>query len=364
MNLQGSELSQVPQNILNQLQDTGIPVDVSSILDLLPIPDLGGLTETFKGLLSQNLTTINTEGFSELLNPVALQDALKQGLEGVKGAIEQEIKGVLDQAMSVANEVTSTAQSIASTISNIGQAATSLNFEFFNNALTQFIGIAGTMGVDTTQIAQLQGAVSPVLDSISNLSPKQLRDLQDPAKYQEFLNQAVNTATTLVGDQAVSNALLAIAPSLNIQTLLNLTKEGVGVVPNANDKGEYEVLVEIQTYYAKGEGADIDAARKKSVTGRQLQSGKSCAVDNAKIMFGSEVQTSLGTFTAVDKAKAISTSGLPVVGLFFETQQEAAEKDIQLTASGKRRQVVKVKTRGFTYKPKNIETRGTDTKLF
>ena len=366
MNFQGEELKKVPEHLLETLKDVEIPVDLNAILELVPLPDLGGLTNSFKSLLPQNLTTISVDGISQLLNPQALQEAIQNGVNDVKGLVEQQIKQALDQAMSVTNEVVGTAQSIVSEIAGLGQALTSLNIQYLDNALTKFLGVAGTMGVDTTQIAQIQSSFSPVLQSIQNLSPKQLRDLQDPAKYAEFLDTAVNTATQLVGDQAINQALQSVAPSLNIQTLANLFKEGVGLFSTTGEGGaqEYDELVEINTYYAKGEGADVDAAQKKSVTGRQLQSGKSCAVDNARIMFGSKVTTSLGTFEAVDKSKIPSSSGSPVISLFYETQEEAIAKDLELISSGKKKQVVKVTPTGGTYTQRNLETRGTEYNLF
>lgn len=367
MNFQGEELKKVPQYLLEDfLKDVEIPIDLGAILDLVKLPDLGGLTDSFKNFLPQNLTTISLDGVAELLDPQALQEKIKQGVEGIKGDIEAQIRGALDQAMSITNEVVGTAQSTISEIAGLGQALASFNIEYLNNALTKFIGVAGTMGVDTTQIAQIQGAVSPVLQSIQNLSPKDLRDLQDPAKYQEFVNNAVNTATNLIGEQAINQALQSVAPSLNIQTLLNLFQEGVGLFSSGagGDKKEYEEIVEIHTYYAKGEAADIDAAQYKSVTGKRLQPGKSCAVDNARILFGSKVQTSLGTFEAVDKSKIPSSSGNSVISLFYDTQEEATAKDLELISSGKKKQVVKITPPGGTYKPRNLQTRGTEYNLF
>lgn len=366
MNLQGTELKKIPEFLLEELKDIEIPVDLSAILDQVKLPDLGGLASSFQNLLPQNLT-VSVDGISQLLNPEALQQTIQSGISQVSGLVEDQIRQTLDQAMSVATEVVNTAQDTVSQIVGLGQALQSLNVEYLDSALTKFLGVAGTMGVDTTQIAQIQSAVSPVLQNIKNLSPKQLRDLQDPAKYTEFVNSAVETATGLIGEQAISQALQSVSPSLNIETLTNLFKEGVGLFSSGGGGeggNEYEELVEIHTYYAKGEGADIDAAKKKSVTGKALQSGKSCAVDNARILFGSKVKTSLGTFEAVDKTKIPSSSGSPVINLFYETQAEAIAKDLELTTSGKKKQVVKVTPPGGSYTPRKLETRGTEYNLF
>lgn len=368
MNFNGAEIQDAQGNtyLLEQLKDN---IDIGSIIDSIQLPDIGGLGNAFGGLLPQNLIQIAEDGVASLLDGENLQQAIEQGVESVKGIIEQEIKSTLDTAMGLVNEVTNVAEEVVSSINSIGTGLLSLNLESMQKGLDSLISVAGSFGVDTSAITSITQSYAPVLEGIQNLSPKTLQDLQDPAFYQNFLQTAVNEATSLVSNSAIAGAVQSIAPSVDINSMLSLAQAGVGLFSSGTPTGdggkENEILVELTTYHGKGESADFDAARKKSTFGPQLQSGKSCAVDNSTILFGSTVQIpGFGTFTAVDKGKASSTTGNPVVAMFFETQEEAAAKELQIIKSRKKTVVVKVKPPGGNYTSRSLQTRGTETNLF
>lgn len=369
MNFNGEELTKIPENIASSLIDENIPLNFQELLGSLKIPDLGGLAQSFQQLLPQNLVSVDIEGVFSLLSPKELQQQIEDGLQSVRGLIEDQVKSVLDEAMSLKAQATDAIQQAGDAIENIGTSIASLNFDFLSNITDSFTSIAGTLGIDTTSISQIQEAATPVLDGLKSLSPKQIRDLQNPATLQQTVNTAVDTASQLMGNQAIAGALQSISPSLNIQAIQQLFGVGAGLFAvgstgqNNEPQKEYSILVEINTYYAKGEGADVDAAQYKSVSGKKLQPGKSCAVDNSSIIFDSDVETSLGTFKAVDKVKTGTSSGTPVISLFFDTQEEAVNKELQLTRSKRRKQVVKVKPPGSTFVPKQLETRGTSFEL-
>jgi hypothetical protein len=368
MNFNGAEVQDAQGNtyLLEQIKDN---VDIGSIIGSIQLPNIGGLNNAFGGLLPQNLTQIAEDGVASLLDGVNLEQALAQGVESVKGIVEQEIKGALDTAMGLVNEVTNVAEEVVSSINTIGTGLLSLNLESMQKGLDSLINVAGSFGVDTSAITSITQSYAPVIDSIQNLSPKTLQDLQDPAFYQSFLSNAVNEATSLVSNSALAGAVQSIAPSVDLNSMISLAQAGVGLFSSGTPTGdggkENEILVEITTYYGKGEGADFDAARKKSTFGPQLQSGRSCAVDNSTILFGSTVDIpGFGSFKAVDRAKASSTTGNPVVAMYFETQEEAAAKELQIIQSKKRTVVVKVKPPGGNYSSRNLQTRGTEYKLF
>lgn len=368
MNFNGEELTKIPETLLSSLKDQNLPLSFDDLLGSLKLPDLGGLAQSFQQLLPQNLTSVDLEGVFSLLSPKDLQQQLQEGLQSIQGLIESQVKSVLDEAMSLKAQALDAVQQASDSIASFGANLASLNTDFLSNITDSFTSIAGTLGVDTTSISQIQQAASPVLDGLKNLSPKQIRDLQNPANLQQTIQTAVNSASELMGNQAIAGALQSVAPSLNIQSVQQLFGVGAGLfataAANGNEpKKEYEILVEVNTYYAKGDGADIDAAQFKSVTGKKLQPGKSCAVDNSSIIFDSEITTSLGTFKAVDKVKTGSSSGNPVISLFFETQQEAAQKELQLSKSNRRKQVVKVKPPSGTFVPQKFETRGLSYEL-
>jgi hypothetical protein len=360
----------IPQSLLQDLLDEKIPTTFQTVLNTLNIPDLGGLTQVFDQLLPKNLIRVNNEGDFSLINPKELQAQLQSGLKSIQDIVEFQVRDVLQEAMALKNQATDAIQQASSAVFDLGAGLTSLNADFINNALGSFNNIAGTLGIDTTSISQIQEAATPVLDGLKNLSPKQIRDLQNPAVLQQTVNTAVDAATQLMGNQAIASAVQSIAPSLNIQAiaqLFGIAGSGIFAVQatdsNNRPSDVVEILAEINTYYAEGEGADIDASQYKSVTGKQLQPGKSCAVDNSSILFDSEVTTSLGTFKAVDKVKSPSTSGDPVISLFFKTQKEAAEKEIELLKTKRKKQVVRVKQPGGTFVAQQLETRGLSDNL-
>jgi 3D (Asp-Asp-Asp) domain-containing protein len=368
MNFNGSEVQDAQGNayLLEQIKDN---VDIGSIIGSIQLPNIGGLNNIFGGLLPQNLTQVAEDGVATLLNGVNLEQAIAQGVESVKGLVEQEIKSAMDTAMGVVNEVTDVAEEAISSINTIGTGLFSLNLESMQKGLDSLINVTGSFGVDTSAITSITQSYGSVIDSIQNLSPKALQDLQDPAFYQSFLEGAVGEASALIGNSALAGAVQSIAPSVDISSMINLAQAGVGLFSSGTPTGvggrENEILVELTTYHGKGDGADFDAAQKKTTFGPQLQSGKSCAVDNSTILFGSTVEIpGFGSFKAVDKAKTSSTSGNPVVAMYFETQEEAVAKELQIIKSRKKTIVVKVKPTGGSFEPKPLQTRGTEYNLF
>jgi len=368
MNLNGEELTKVSDTLLEILKDEVIVVPLDQLLSQIKIPDLGGLIQSFQQLLPQNLIQFAVDGIPTLLNPTQLQQAIAQGIDAVKGLVESQITTALNNALGNLNQSTNQAQEVASGFVNAANQISSGNSNVIGGIIDTSISIGNITGQDTSSIALVSGAIAPILEEIQNLSPREIRDLQNPQAFQQYVSQAVETAGELIGNEAVKNAASSIEPSLNIATIGNLFKIGVdffgSLGPGLGNGEEYEELVEIRTYYAKGEGADVDASKYKSVTGKRLQPGRSCAVDNARILFDSSVATSVGTFTAVDKVKTPSSTGIPVVSLFFDDQETASQIDLQLSQSKKSKQIVKVRPPGITFQPKKIEVRGQEYNIF
>jgi hypothetical protein len=360
MNLNGQELIRIPEYLTEVLQD---PVaTLNDLISNVVLPNLGGLASSFSNLLPSNLINVDSDGNVSLLDPKTLENTINEGINQVSGLVEGQIRTALNQAMGIVSTVTDTAEQAANAISNLGAGIANLNLDYVNNALDSFLSVAGTMGVDTSSISQITNSAQSVISNISNLSPAKLKELQNPELYEQFVQDALNTATGLIKDETIKNALNTVLPSQTISTAIGLALAGVS---SFSGGGEKEILVEIDTYYAKGEAADKDAAQYRSVSGKKLQSGKSCAVDNSNILFGSKVQTSLGTFEAVDKAKTSSSTGLPKISLFFEDQPTASQKLLQLTQSNKIKQVVKVTPpNGGGFKPKQLQIRGDKYNLY
>jgi hypothetical protein len=369
MNLQGSELSNITTNLEEVLtKGDSIVLGITDIIQSIKIPDLGGLVNTFSSLLPQNLIEVSETGIYTLLNATGLEQIIESGIENIRSIVESEVASKLSLLQAGIDQVTDTAQAAASTLTNLGLAISNLNIDYLNKSLNSFLQIDNIIGVDLPNITNIQSSIGSVIDSLDNLSPKQIRDLADPAFYQQVLNETVDTALSFAGSEAVQNAINQIAPSANIGALTKLAQAGVSIFNTPTDanggRGSYDKLVEIHFYYGEGDGSDTDASKEKSVTGRKLQSGKSCGVDGVNILVGSTIQTSLGTFTAVDKVKTPSSSGLPVVDLYYKDGSTAIKKELELNNSGLNKQVVKVTPPGGSYVAKPLDKRGTDYDLY
>jgi hypothetical protein len=358
MNLNGQELTRVPEYLLEILED---PVaTLNDLIQNVALPTLGGLASSFANLLPNNLITVDQSGNVNLLSPAILEQVINEGLNQVTGLVEQEIRTALNTVTGIINTATNAAEEAANAISNLGLGISNLNLGYVNEALESFLSVAGTMGVDTSSISQITNSAQSVLNAIANLSPAEILNLQNPEVFEQYVNTALNTSLDLIKEETIKNALNTILPSQTVSTAIGLALAGVSSFSN----GQQEVLVEIDTYCAKGEGADKDAAQYKSVSSKRLQPGKSCAVDNSKILIGSKVITSLGTFEAVDKTKTSSSTGLSMVNLFYEDQPTASQKLLQLIQSGKKKQVVKVIPPQGSFVNRELQIRGDRYSLY
>jgi len=369
MNLQGSELSNITVNLEETLtQQDSIVLGISDILQSIKLPDLGGVLNTFSSLLPQNLIEVSETGVYNLLNSTALQQIIESGINNIRGLVEAEVTSKLALLQTGINEATNITQSAVSTLTNLGLGISNLNIDYLNKSLNSFLQIDNIIGVDLPNITNIQSSIESAIGSLDRLSPRQIRDLADPVFYQQVFNETVETALSFAGSEALQNAITQIAPSANIETLTKLAQVGVPIfntpIDAEGNRQPFNKLVEIQFNYGEGDGSDADASKEKSITGRKLQSGKSCGVDGTNILIGSKIRTSLGTFTAIDKAKTPSSSGLPVVDLYYKDLSTVVSKQLELNNSGLNKQVVQVTPPGGSYVAKTLDKRGTDYDLF
>lgn len=373
MNLNGDELHKITVNLDDNLtKEDPLSIAINALVSLVKIPDLGGLLGSFSGLLPQNLIQTAADGAKSLLDKKSLQEAVSSGVEQVSGLLEETITSKLNETISTATSLLETnAQSAASTVESIVESSLSdatANADYLGTTAETFFNATNITGSDLTSVANIQSAATTAINNIiGNLSPKQIANLADPTFYQQIVNSALDAAKSAISNNAIANAIEQIAPALGIDSMVKLAQAGVSMF-NTDENGNQkpvELLAEINVYYGKGDGADSDAAQKKTVSGKSLQSGKSCAVDNSTIMIGSKVQTSVGTFEAVDKTKTASSNGIPVVDLYYDTREEATKIQMQLSQSKKKQQIVKVTPPGSgTYKPVELKKRGTDYDLY
>lgn len=330
MNLQSPDLNDLTGVISSKLQN----VDLGAVLQSFKVPKLNDLSQLLLDLVPQKLTEFTEEGALKLLNPANLQDAIKSGIDGLQDQIEGEIKGVLDLVMNTANTVQDTvnqASEVVQGLSNLNLDVISNQSAFFEDAFKSLSNITN-LNVDFGTVSKFGQTISQATNTLKDLTPKQIRDLADPEYYNQVVKDTLNTANTMLEANVLETAKNFIEIPANISSVGNLlttanTLLGTASGPNANFK-EYNLEVKISTYYGKGDGADIDAFNHKSATNKKLISGKSCAVDNVKILFDSKVEVpGLGTFTAVDKLKG----GGADLQLYYETAQEALKAQAKLS---------------------------------
>lgn len=309
-------------------------VQLDKIVGSLKLPKLNNMSQLLTGLLPQNLSEFNAEGVLELLNPANFQDTLKNGINSLKDEIEGEIKGVLDEVINTANQIESTAKQVSSTIGNLGNLNILSNQSgFFEDAFNK-VSTLTNLNVDFGTVSKFGQTISSAANTVRNLSPKQIRDLADPEYYNQVVQDTLSTANKMLENDVVETVKDFVKVPANIGSVGALFSTAgsvlgsIGSSSGNSDTGEFSMEAKISTYYGKGDGADIDAFTYKSATGRKLMSGKSCAVDNVKILFNSKVEVpGIGTFTAVDKLKG----GGADLQLYFDTAEEGLKAQAKLT---------------------------------
>jgi len=327
VNLQAKDLIDNTGNLLSKIQEGA---DVGQLLQGVKLPKLDGLSELMKSVLPQNLTQFDPEGALQLLSPLDFQDKIKQGIESMQGLIEDQIKSVINEVTAAVEDVQSIANQVADSVSQIGDMLSSNQQGLFDSALEAAAKISDA-SVDIPVLSKFSQSISKATDSIKKFTPKQIRDLSDPDYYNQVVSETLNTANTLLENDIIETAKEYIQSPPSIESVSSMFTTANSLLGNLGptSSGEpYTLEASIITYYGRGEGADLDAFKKKTPTGKQLQSGKSCAVDNVNILYNSKVSVpGLGTFTAVDKLRG----GNANLMLYYETkdQAEAASKKIK-----------------------------------
>jgi len=328
VNLQAPDLNDLSSVITSKL-DKGI--DLGSITDAFKVPSLNNMSQLLMNLLPQNLTEFDEEGALKLLSPANLQDTVKAGIDGLKEEIEGEIKDVLNEVINTANTLKTNVEQVVSTVQNIGNLdILSSQSSFFEDAFSAVSNITNS-NVDFGTVSKFGQTITKAANTVRELSPKQIRDLADPEYYNEIVQGTLETANGMLTEDVLGVAASLVKIPSNIGSVANLFTTANSLLGNqgpSNNSEGYSIEVKVSTYYGKGDGADLDAFNYKSATGKKLQSGKSCAVDNVKILFNSKVEVpGVGTFTAVDKLKG----GGADLQLYYETAQEALQAQAKLS---------------------------------
>jgi hypothetical protein len=329
MNFNAEELTTGATELLEKLSDG---ISVEDVFSSLKLPQLDQFSQLASSLLPQNLVSVNSEGFFSLLNPLELQNTVKAGIDSLQDVIKQEINDVISEVTSIAQQGAETINNVGNTLQSLGKKLTTDQLGFFEEAFSTATSMFD-LGIDVGVVSNFANSVGTATNAIRELSPKQIRDLADPEYLQKVVSTTLETANSLLETEVISTA--AEYASLPVSTgavnslfsTVNTLLGGVG--PKATGE-PYSLQVRVSTYYGKGDSGDIDAFNKKSATKQQLTSGKSAAVDNVKILYGSKIEVpGLGTFNAVDKIR----SGGVDLQLYYEDANKAAEADAKLKSS-------------------------------
>jgi len=359
VNLQASDLLDSSGTFLSNLQEG---VNPSELLGSVKIPDLGDYGNLLQSVLPKNLTSFDTDGILQLLSPHDFQDKIKKGIESVQGLIENEIKNTINEVTSTVDRLDSGNENVMeASFSEIGSAISDNQTAFLSDAVGSVSSISNIQE-DVPVISKFTQNISAATDTIREFTPKQIRDLADPDNYNRVMQETLQKANTLLETDIVNTAkeFIQSPPGIgSVGTLFASANTLLGLSGPTSSGEPYSVEVKVSTYYAEGDGSDIDAFKKKTATGRQLQSGKSCAVDNVTILYNSKIEVpGVGTFVAVDKLRG----GGATLQLFYDKKEQAMAVEGKLTG----KMVVKVTpptTLGSIINKVIPVSRGNDAKL-
>jgi hypothetical protein len=325
MNLNAEDIVGNLSQLTSKLEEG---ISISDITNLIQLPQLDQFSEIASSLLPQKLIKSDGEGNISLLNPLELQQKIKQGVDSLKNVIEQEIRDVITEVTSTIQQASDVVNQGVNTVKSLGSKLTSNQLEFFDEAFETISSITN-MGVDMGFLADYGNVVSSATNTIRQFSPKQIRDLANPENLQATVTETLNAANGLLGDEVLNTVTQYVQGAPSIQSIGSLFTTSNTLLsrsgPNSSNQ-PYNIQANVTTYHGKGDGGDIDAYNKKSTTKKQLVSGKSCAVDNVTILFGSKVEVpGIGTFNAVDRSR-----GGDGVYLYYEDVTKANEIQAKL----------------------------------
>lgn len=302
---------------LNKNLDEGVNIeDVSKIYEL---PELSEFSELGKKLLPENLLKANPNGKIELLNLKELKIALSEGVNNLRGYFEKEIYALFN---SLKGEINGSSRSndlynvfdIEKDLQNNDNTISNLSL----SNLDDMLKINGNIQV----LGTLKKTSDTVLKQNSNLSPKQIKRLNDPEFFNEITNKTLNETIIETENEAKNTAELSIKNTqIDESSYLNLIIN--------NSRREFELVVERQVYWSKGDNSIYDTyTNKSSWNGAKLVNNYSLAVDNLNVLIGDKVlfldeNVEREGTDITDLSKQAFNFFYPVIGVFFDEREDA-----------------------------------------
>lgn len=305
--------------ITNTLSTKGISQN-----SITSIPSFNSFDSNLFSLLPQNVLSYDASGNIQILNPSVIKEFLDNAVAKILPEISTSATSYLNSLKGM-NFIQADSFQAFTDLGSTDNVLLKGSEDFSRNVSVQAIDTLANNNY-YTQLGALNNAVD---NSYPSLTPKGVKDLDNPSVYDTKKDSIVNTASSNLKDTSLKmsteeykNAGFNNSAQQKLQQLSSSQYSG------NNEKG-YSLYVRRTVYWAYGPGTDIDSAALRSSTGRQLQQGTSVAVDPSVIPYLSRIEfADIGTRYATDtggavKSRKASGGNEPVVDVFFLTKEDA-----------------------------------------
>lgn len=295
--------------------------------DMTSIPNFDQFSSKLFSLLPENMLSINNGGIVDAFNLKNINTNIEGGLSNIASDLQQNASSMFKSAVGNFPINPAGAESFGQLSSSASKISSSSQM-FSKKTSDQMIAVFKNNS-QASQLGNLNYAMNNSLASSSRLSPKGIRDLNDPNLFNKKTDAAVSNASSSLKDastkmveQVAENKVFSNSAQTNLQQLSMPQYSG-------NNAEGFDLYVRRTVYWAYGSGTDIDSANLKSSTGRQLEQGTSVAVDPSIIPYLSKIQfPDIGVRYATDtggavKARTASAGTVPIIDLFFLYKEDA-----------------------------------------
>lgn len=275
--------SEIQDDLLSIKEKLGEGITLDDILSFTNLPVISEFSQSSEGLLPVNLIKVGEDGKLDLLSLTQLQQALSKGLGQIKDSLEAEIRGIYNSLKGEVEVIADEAKEIYKELSNLGNTLQKDNSLIADLALSTLNGATG-LNINAQTLGNLKRVGENTIKNLSNLSPKQIKELADPDYFgrvvQVTLDSAIavtGMAAEIMGEESITNSQLSNSAYMSLFS-------------NEPEGQTKEIVVQREVYWAKGEGATPEAASKKSSwNGATLKNDYSLAVDNTNILIGDKL---------------------------------------------------------------------------
>jgi 3D (Asp-Asp-Asp) domain-containing protein len=305
-------------------------VSLQDIINTLKLPDFGSLLKNVAGALPQNLVEIASDGALKLLNGTKLDQVLSSTIDNLQNEVLSEAQKALNSLNDVVSQASSVVNSVSDSINSISTAVAKNQSGFYNTALSLQNTVNNVQSnVNTT--SSLDSIIKNTVDSVvDGLSPADVKKLNNNSSfYNTTLNNTICSVNVKLEEKLINQAEEYVSGSGSVQALNSLNLFAKEKLNNftVDAEGYYEVDVIMSTFTDKGSTATLESisnssksSTAKTASGRKHSTGRTCSVDNNKILLKSTVIVpDVGTFYAADIIKNSSNE----LSLYYGTDGDA-----------------------------------------